>query len=223
MIPKTATIIIGSGQCSPSVLHRIRAHRANYTVICADGGANYAMAHSLIPDYLIGDFDSITPEALRWVKDTDATVTEYPANKDASDMELAIDLARTLPNQKIVLTSILGLRFDHTMANILFLASDRYKGINISIHEDSLIVSPLRNESLSFTGKRGDTFSIIPVSSTITGVTITGAEWDLMEATIPIGSTWSLSNRFKSETVTATLREGTALFLHLVNDAASIS
>lgn len=213
--PTQSTVVIGSGEQSPLVLQTIAAQRQQHLVICADGGANYAMECGLVPDYLVGDFDSISKDALSWLQSTAAQIIEYPADKDASDVELAIDLACTLEYRRVVLTSILGLRFDHSFSNLLFLTSKKYRSIDLSICEETVSVSPLREEPTQFSGERGDTFSIIPLSSVITGLTITGSEWDLLEATIPMGSTWSISNKFKGSTVTAKIREGSALFFHL--------
>jgi thiamine pyrophosphokinase len=60
-------------------------------VIAADGGLRHAARLGLAPDLLVGDLDSVAPT------DLDAypglPVERHPTDKDALDLELALDAA----------------------------------------------------------------------------------------------------------------------------------
>ena len=62
-------------------------------VIAADGGARHCLAHGIQPTVVIGDLDSLRPDELATLETGGAQILTYPARKDHTDLELAIELA----------------------------------------------------------------------------------------------------------------------------------
>ena len=82
-------------------------------VLCADKGYSYALRAGVMPDVIIGDFDSCTdpiPEA--------DFVTRLPREKDYTDTVHCIDKAIQLGYDDIVLFAATGGRLDHTVGNL---------------------------------------------------------------------------------------------------------
>ena len=71
----------GPGLTVPSARH----------VVAADGGLHRARALGLDVEVVVGDLDSVTPEALAAAEAAGARVVRYPRAKDATDLELALD------------------------------------------------------------------------------------------------------------------------------------
>lgn len=59
------------------------------TVICADSGAHHAKALDIVPDIVIGDFDSIAPDLLDFYADQCAVIQDADQNK--TDLMKALD------------------------------------------------------------------------------------------------------------------------------------
>ena len=119
----TAYIIAGAP--SPD-LSFIRANiPADGFVLCADKGYSYALRAGVMPDVIIGDFDSCTdpiPEA--------EFVTRLPREKDYTDTVHCIDKASQLGYDDIVLFAATGGRLDHTVGNLCALAFALDRGMN---------------------------------------------------------------------------------------------
>ena len=107
-------LILGNGDVFdyPEILRRVGAFDL---LICADGGLRHAEAMMRTPDILLGDMDSardIPPDVARKV---------FPARKDETDGEIAVDYALAEGADEIVLVGFSGCRLDHTLTNICFL------------------------------------------------------------------------------------------------------
>ena len=61
------------------------------SVVAADGGLLRARGLGLTVDVVVGDLDSVTPEALAAAEAAGARVVRHPQAKDATDLELALD------------------------------------------------------------------------------------------------------------------------------------
>ncbi|RLE35983.1 thiamine diphosphokinase, partial [Candidatus Acetothermia bacterium] len=83
--------------------------------IAADGGFDRAAAAGIDVDEVVGDLDSIGPEGKDRLVGSDITVHIYPRAKDATDLELAIDLALARRPGRIVVYGGLGGRLDHML------------------------------------------------------------------------------------------------------------
>lgn len=61
--------------------------------ICADGGANrlYDISPALVPDYIVGDLDSLKPDVKQWYESKGVEVIKQ-STQYATDMQKAIDL-----------------------------------------------------------------------------------------------------------------------------------
>ena len=82
-------------------------------IICADSGYNYAAELGIVPDMVVGDFDSYSGE----IPENIEIIRSVP-EKDDTDTILALKLAIEYGYKKIRLYGGLGARFDHAFANI---------------------------------------------------------------------------------------------------------
>ncbi|HFU3984358.1 TPA: thiamine diphosphokinase [Streptococcus suis] len=89
-----------------------------------DAGSLRLLDHSLPLDWAIGDFDSVTPEELGRIKAQAERFLQAPAEKDDTDLELALkEIFKAYPQAQVRIYGALGGRMDHMMAN-LFLAAE---------------------------------------------------------------------------------------------------
>ncbi|HEM4261591.1 TPA: thiamine diphosphokinase [Streptococcus suis] len=112
---KIAVIVGGSFDCLPEPAD---------LYVGVDAGSLRLLDHSLPLDWAIGDFDSVTPEELGRIKDQAERFLQAPAEKDDTDLELALkEIFKAYPQAQVRIYGALGGRMDHMMAN-LFLAAE---------------------------------------------------------------------------------------------------
>jgi len=180
-------------------------------IICADGGANIAKELDIIPDYIIGDMDSIKTSVFNFYKELNKTKIIKDTNPDKTDLELAINLAETLNPFKINIFGAIGNRIDHTLANILCL--DKIKpGIKAEIIDDKSTIQ-LAKENLEITSEKNDIVSVIPLSD-VNGLNYIGFKWNVKNLDTKIG--WfGISNKILNKKASINFSKGKILVIKL--------
>ncbi len=164
-------------------------------VIAVDGGANHCRRLGIIPDVLIGDLDSIDPDVLTEFQEKAVAIDRHSPRKDATDLELALDLAVTKGATEVWLFGGLGGRWDMSIANVMLLAGDKYKALKFTIPGPGCLMHILRpGETFTLHGVPGRQVSLLPLHGDVHGLTLHGFEYPLANATLLFGSTQGISN-----------------------------
>jgi thiamine pyrophosphokinase len=179
--------------------------------IAADGGARHWAALEILPAVLVGDLDSIAPELLAEYEKAGVTIERHPPRKDETDLELAVRRAVADGATEILLLGALGGRLDQTLANLLLPVREEWP-VPILLADGRQLARVLRGgESVTLTGAPGDTVSAVPMSAEVTGISYTGLEYPLVNATLHLGSTQGVSNRLAGESATIRIAGGILL------------
>ena len=196
-----------------------RRLRPTDRIFCADGGTVHALALGLKPQAIIGDLDSLSPTILAEMEAAGVAIYRHPARKDQTDLELAFQLALAEQPDEILLVTALGGRLDQMLANIFLLTRPDFGSIQLALVDGSQWATVLHpHQTITLTGQPGDILSLVPLSSTVRQVTLTGVEWPLEEATLSLGSTYSISNALAAHQATIQIGEGTVLVVHIEGD-----
>jgi thiamine pyrophosphokinase len=188
-------------------------------IFCADGGTYHALALGLSPEMIVGDLDSLTAETIAQMEATEVTFRRYSENKDQTDLELALDIAVAERPEEILLVTALGGRLDQALANILLLTQPKYGSVKLSLLDGLQSAIVLRDYSqLTIEGEPGDILSLVPLTPQVTGVNFSGVGWPLAQATLRLGSTWSISNVLKERQARVEIDEGMVLLVHLTQN-----
>ena len=178
------------------------------TVICCDGGMHHAKALGIVPDYIVGDFDSAAKEELEYYMAQGVPVRRFPTRKNETDMELGIFLALELGATELVLFGGIGDRFDHTLANAHYLLSLLKKGVRARLVDEKNCVEVI-DRSLTIEGKRGELISTLPLSMEVTGITLRGFAYPLTDATLTLdGDLIAVSNVLAEERAEIEIKNG---------------
>ncbi|MFN2235688.1 MAG: thiamine diphosphokinase [Anaerolineales bacterium] len=209
-------IIFANGQFS-SVPNSINL---NQIIIAADGGARHCLESGINPQFVIGDFDSLSEEELTFLKSNGVELIKYSTQKDETDLELAVNFAINQGCRDISVYGAFGGRLDMTFANILLLASPIYTGIHFKIIGTKTTAYILRSgETLELKSKPGTTVSIIPLGGSATGITYNGLKWPLEKAILPFGTPKGVSNQTTQNISKIFLEEGIILIFVIDSDA----
>jgi thiamine pyrophosphokinase len=184
-------------------------------VIAADGGAAWLERLGRVPDRLVGDLDSTDPAAVERLAAAGVAVERHPADKDASDTELALEAARTAGADSIVLLGAFGGdRLDHEVANLLLLADPSLAGVDIRAARGGTIVRAVRGPTVCpLHGAVGDLVSLLPLDGDAAGVTTAGLRWALERATLAFGRSRGLSNVVNLPPASVSLDAGVLLVI----------
>lgn len=200
-------IIIASGN---SIKREIfdELHVEDDFIICADGGLNYLDSMNIVPDLIVGDFDSADISLLKKYKDI--KIKKFLPEKNFTDTEIAIEEAVALGYKEIIIFGATGTRLDHTMANILLIEKYIKKGINIRIVDNNNYIQIL-NEDISLNKKEGYYLSIIPITENIEGITLKGFKYPLENVKVNRGSTLCISNEITDAKAQIQIKNGIGL------------
>lgn len=200
-------LIIGNG--SDIEKERIDNINIDY-VICADGGLEKVKKLGLIPNVILGDFDSVDTSVLEEYKSLNIETVTFPSEKDYTDMELAINHAAKIGFKDIILVGATGTRLDHTVANLLLIEEYHKKDINIKILDNNNLIQILNN-SMIIPYRKNHFASIIPLSENIEGLTLEGFKYPLNDVTVKRGSTLCISNEIIENNGVIKFKNGSAL------------
>lgn len=191
------------------------AIRPNDVVIAADGGAHNALKMGISPDVVIGDLDSISAPVQDVLRQNGTTFVSYARDKDQTDLELALEYARGIGPEEILLLGVLGGRLDQILANLLLLSKDEFSALDLTVvngPDTAHILS--QGGTRLIRGEPGDIVSLIPLSQKVEGVTTSGLRWSLQDAGLDFGSTLSISNELTGSEATVHLKKGRLLVVH---------
>lgn len=208
--------IIASGDFRPSP-GALRALNEADHLVCVDGGARHLVALGMVPDVVIGDLDSISEADLAAFELAGARTMRYPRDKDATDIELAVEYAAQSYGAELSVMGVAHGDLDHSLGNVLLLSrfTSRFtKVVLIDGDTEAIFLGP--DSELNHTTQVGTTFSLVPLTPEVRNVSVTGARWPLDGATLLLGSTRSLRNTAVSEQLLVRLESGCLMVvLHL--------
>ena len=175
-------------------------------IIAADGGWEYCRQEGIVPDLLLGDFDSLTE-----VPDF-AHIHRVPVEKDDSDMMLAIKEGLSRGERTFHLYGGMGgARSDHTLANmqsLLYLVCHDAQGW---LYGDRERYTVIRNGAITFPAREEGIMSVFCLGADAVGVSISGAQYPLKEARLTANFPLGVSNHFIGNPITVSVRDGSLL------------
>lgn len=208
--PCAAIIIIGGVRPGVNLAAALESEGA--LVIAADSGAVHAKAAGLTIDIAVGDFDSIPPTLLQELESTGVKIERHPVAKDATDLELAIDVAIRQGADVITIVGGHGGRVDQSFANAFVISSPSYSHVSMHAILDSALVSVVHGGGgVTFVGDPGDVVTILPLHGDAVGVQTEGLEYPLRGERLPAGTTRGVSNVLLKHEATVSIEEGTVL------------
>ena len=204
------TVVIFAGGARP-VARRVRrvADSASF-VIAADSGADHAFALGQRIDLAVGDFDSLTADGLAALERSGVRIERHPTDKDATDLELALDAAVAHRPRRIVVVGGTGGRLDHVVGELSLFAAPAYREVEIDALLGRATVHVVHGERL-LPGRVGAIVSLLALHGPAHGIVTDGLVYPLRGETLQPGSTRGLSNVFAATPARVTVERGVLL------------
>ena len=132
----------------------LNRHIDEEVVIAADKGYEFALKHGIIPEIVIGDFDSSTMP-------TNLNVLKLNVEKNETDGQEALAYAIKKGYDEIAIYGISGGRLDHEMGNLSLLKSGEEQGVSMVGKENDVDIYFKSKGKYAFKTQKGKEFSII--------------------------------------------------------------
>lgn len=180
--------------------------------IAADGGVIHCRAVGIWPDVLVGDLDSAPAELVKQAQRSGVHTIEHPADKDETDLDLALAHAVGAGATEVTIIAAFGGRLDHELATIGLIAGPALSQARVSATDGRRQMWVVRDQ-LQLSLDADTTVSLLPWGGEATGVSVSGVKWPLTEATLPLGSTLGVSNVAVDPDQLVTILAGTLLVI----------
>lgn len=206
---RVAVVVAGGG--APSIGRAdLGELGASPLVVAADSGLEHARGLGLAVDRVVGDMDSVDPAVLDEAVAAGTFVDRYPEAKDATDLDLALEVAIGAEPSRVVVVTGSGDRFDHMLAVALSVAAPRWAPAAIEAWIGPAHLWVVRGR-VSLPGRPGDQVSLLPVHGRVVGVTTSGLLYPLDDEDLDAGTTHGVSNEWAAEVATVQVRSGVLL------------
>ena len=174
--------------------------------IYCDCGLNHAEALGYAPNLVIGDFDSHS-------KPEGDNVIVLPVVKDDTDTIFAVKEALRRGYSDFILVGVVGGKLDHTLGNVYALMMLKEHGAEAKIIDDYSVIELISAGEVKHVNAGWRFFSLLNISGTARGITITGAKYNLDDAEITSKYQYGISNEVSENEAVITLKEGVLLLV----------
>jgi thiamine pyrophosphokinase len=199
-----------AGGDAPTATELAVVDRSPDLVVAADSGVGHALDLGLVPDVVVGDFDSAEPEHVERAVAAGARVDRHPVDKDMTDLELALHTARQLGAASVTVLGAGGGRLDHLLANLLLVTHDEFASLAIDAIAGDAIVTVVRG-TRTLRGAPGGIVTLLPIGGPATGVSTSGLRWHLTDDELVPASTRGVSNEIVASPATVTVTAGVVI------------
>ena len=208
MVIKRLVFIVAGGPLGDGKFFRAQVAALNpVELICADGGACHVYAMGFIPHAVIGDMDSVDPNILKRCEEQGSRIVRHSRDKKETDTQLALEYALRAVPDEIRIYGALGGRIDHTLANISLLVTAAKRDVAVKLVDEWCEVFVVARQAV-IEGTPGQTISLLPLSSAVSGIELQGFEYPLSGGTMEIGNPYGISNRLQADRGVIALESG---------------
>lgn len=196
---KNNFIIVGAGDFSEDIF----SYEKDDFIIAADAGYNHLSSIGIIPDMVIGDFDSLGEIPIH------PNIKKLPVKKDDTDIISSVRTSLGMGAETIrIYGAAGGDRFDHTIANIQtlqFIAENNATGFII---DKDFIMCAFKNKTLVFDETFRGIFSLFSLCGKAEGVNIRGLSYEAENIVLTPDFPLGVSNSFKGEKAEISVKNG---------------
>lgn len=180
-------------------------------IIAADSGGEFLKEIGIMPDVLLGDFDSLSGETLEYLQGR-CEIIRFDAVKDFTDTEAAYLKAREYSPESYMFFGCTGVRLDHFLGNLGLLEEALSEGKEAFIIDGYNKIG-LMNRPGIITRDFGDFISFQAFRGDVEGFTIKGARYPLYDYRLRMGDPRTVSNEFVGDSIEVSFKSGIVIVM----------
>lgn len=178
-------------------------------IYCADGGINHALRLGIVPDAVVGDFDTYKDKI-----PFECEIIRCRAEKDETDTYIAAADALKRGFCEIHILAALGARFDHAYANIQTLFYIFSCGAAGFIEDEQNIITMQLPGQRLYPKRSGYYFSLFSYTPEVRDLTIKGTKYEAENITLKSFFPLGVSNEINKDFAAVTSAEGILLVIY---------
>ena len=206
-------VLIGAGELHKQQADCIKQNRTKKDCIIAlDGGLVFCAEHDIVPDRIVGDFDSLPAEKQELLeKYPQERIYRLPCEKDDTDTLAAIRMAAEMGYERFIIYGGLGGRLSHTIANIQSLLFLKEQGLYGELVGDSSRIFLIKEEVVVLPARNKGYISVFSYGEKTEGVTIRNLKYEVEDADLTGSFPIGVSNEFVGKEAVISVKKGTLL------------
>lgn len=181
-------------------------------IICADGGLAHAHKIGVLPDVILGDFDSAPSKMVEDYRSKGCKIITYPAIKNETDTEIALAYALDEGPESIDILAGIGSRFDHSLANVHLLKKGLERSLPCRIITENNEIMII-DQDAQIEGKRGEGVSLLPLTQSVKGVFSAGLAYPIEDGVFEMGAPYGVSNYISEDKAHIKIESGLLLVI----------
>lgn len=217
--------------------------KENICLVAADRGLEFFLKYQILPDVVIGDFDSMSDTGKEFLEigDEKKSDIEIPyggmtnwkvqkksgkeiktievirlrPEKDDSDTQSAMNYAIRTGAKEIAILGVTGRRVDHLMANFGLLVLAQNEGASVTLVDQYNYMKLISSGTVLKKAEQfGKYISFFQLGGNVTGLTLEGFKYPLDKYYLTIAdSGLTVSNEIADETAKVTYETGNLLMI----------
>jgi thiamine pyrophosphokinase len=185
-------VVFLNGEYEEPAFYRGWAQAADL-IVAADGGAGFLLEHGILPDVVVGDFDSLSAAAVERLEAAGVELVRHPVRKDRTDGEMAAEEALRRGAVELVLAGALGA-LDHTLGHLAILRHLAARGVAARLAAPRLTARVFAAPAEArLDAPSGTRVSIVPLQGDAI-VTLEGFDYPLSRGVLPRDACLGLGN-----------------------------
>lgn len=200
---RTCLIITGAPQCHIPAA----ARQAQYIIAC-DQGYGHAVNAGIVPDMVVGDFDSWPGKIAAGIE-----VRRADPVKDETDTFMAVQAAMEKGYEHLIICGALGGRIDHELANISLCGYLAERGIRCTLVDQNHQIFAFKDGTRRISRGSWTKISVFAMDKSVRGVTYSGLRYPLADAELTNRFPLGVSNEFLSDKAEITVKDGMLLII----------
>jgi thiamine pyrophosphokinase len=201
-------VVLNGDEPGPDDLKLLSACDA---IVCADGAAQTLLKSNHPPTVIVGDMDSLKPDAYKWADALDIPMERHKPDKDQTDGELALEKALGLGATSLLFLGGHGGRSAMFLSNLKLLRKCHDKGLEASMvgRGESLRYIGAGQEHV-WAGRTGATLNLLSIDGDAV-ISLEGTVFDLKEATLARKDSKGVSNKIAKDAAKLRVHSGVVL------------
>ena len=198
-----AIIVAGGDIEDDFALGFLNSQKKKPLLIAADRGFGFFMRKHVVPDVVIGDFDSASGDMISGIEKMEregrqVRVVRLQPEKDDTDTHAAVLAAKEYGAVNTAILGVFGGRIDHLMANIGLLPIMEEMGMHGMLLDSRNQICLVKSGTVIPPEEQtGSYVSFFPLGGTAAGVSLTGFKYPLKDRDLGIlESSLTVSNEF---------------------------
>lgn len=212
---KMRFLIVSGGEATDEFVENVIKRGGYDVILAADSGMDFLYRTKILPDIIVGDFDSVDPEVLEFFREhEEIDICALNPVKDDTDTEFAIRESIRRGATEITIIGGTGTRLDHVLGNISLLGIGLEEDVRMELLDANNRIR-MTDHSVVLKKKQqyGKYLSLLPYSEKVTGVTLKGVKYPLDNYTMGVFNSLGISNEIVDAEASIELKSGRLLVI----------